>query len=537
MASSDPNLGRLLDNRYQLVELAGKGAMGRVYLARHVLLGGAVAVKFLSSTLLNDKMRDRFFNEARTCALLGQKTIHIVRVTDFGVDEEDIPFYVMEYLQGESLGALIQTSPLPLPRFINIARQICLGLKYAHEGIVIDDKTNTSSPVIHRDIKPNNVLVTPDESMGDLVKLLDFGISQFQVDATSTKTFMGTLAYASPEQMEGKNIDHRSDLYSMGIMMFQMLTGKLPLQPESNSFGSWYKTHHYQAPRLVEDVAPNLNLPETLDDLIQRCLAKSPDDRPQDVQAFLDVLDPLNDRFGKSRKLGQKIQTVLAKVPVSSERKEPQEQKASPDEICRFLQWPADKPNARIVFPKIIPSSSGPFPTLWTMLEQEEVEKLRVNELYTRVYRSFLCTQSPHPMLLWLTAIYNRQYHGNNGPRWFNSYLDLKNPLNLEIGHLLGAQGQYRILIFTLENPQRPPFVIRTALEELQCSQLKQWIFMSKAQVSVAQPNFSKDLLRSEYQKIKGKVHDRMVNYLGDVSAFEASTKKRNNSLDFDRPH
>ncbi len=101
--TTDPQIGRLLSNRYQLIELVGKGAMGRVYRAEDVLLGAVIAVKFLSQTLLSPKMRDRFKAEARTCAQLGQKSIHIVRVTDYGVNDEDIPFYVMEYLQGKAL--------------------------------------------------------------------------------------------------------------------------------------------------------------------------------------------------------------------------------------------------------------------------------------------------------------------------------------------------------------------------------------------------------------------------------------------------
>jgi serine/threonine protein kinase len=195
----DPNIGRLLANRYQLVELVGKGAMGRVYRAEDVLLGGVIAVKFLAQTLLNSKMRDRFKAEARTCAQLGQKSIHIVRVTDYGVNEDDIPFYVMEYLQGDGLSDIISSQLLPLPRFLSLTRQICLGLQCAHQGIVIDGVT---CPIIHRDIKPSNILVSKDTSLGELVKILDFGISKLiQGDSGQTSSYMGTLAYSYPEQM------------------------------------------------------------------------------------------------------------------------------------------------------------------------------------------------------------------------------------------------------------------------------------------------------------------------------------------------
>ncbi|NER85363.1 MAG: protein kinase, partial [Leptolyngbya sp. SIO1D8] len=133
---SDSNLGRKLTNRYELVDLIGQGAMGKVYRAEDTLLGGViVAVKFLSQTLLTDKMRSRFVQEATTCAQLGQKSIHVVRVTDYGVSEDGVPFYVMEYLRGESLSTLINKRPIPIPQFLGLTRQICLGLQSAHQGI------------------------------------------------------------------------------------------------------------------------------------------------------------------------------------------------------------------------------------------------------------------------------------------------------------------------------------------------------------------------------------------------------------------
>ena len=117
---TESNMGRILQNRYRLMNLVGQGAMGHVYAAEDISLGGIpVAVKFLAQTLLNQKMRERFEREAKTCAQLGQRNIHIVRVTDYGVDEEGIPFYVMEYLHGESLSEVITHQPLPLPRFLS----------------------------------------------------------------------------------------------------------------------------------------------------------------------------------------------------------------------------------------------------------------------------------------------------------------------------------------------------------------------------------------------------------------------------------
>ena len=254
---SDPNIGRSLVKRYQLQELIGTGAMGRVYRANDTLLGGVpVAIKFLSLSLQNQKMgvRQRFEREAKTCALLGQKSIHIVRVMDYGTDENDIPFYVMEYLQGKSLSDIIRTQHLSVARFLSMARQISLGLQCAHNGILVDGKIYS---IIHRDIKPSNMLAIVDPSFGELVKILDFGIAKLlELEDYNTNYYLGTLAYSSPEQMEGKELDNRSDIYSLGVLMFEMLTGKMPLVVTTHSFGAWYKVHHYQEPRSFAEVDP-----------------------------------------------------------------------------------------------------------------------------------------------------------------------------------------------------------------------------------------------------------------------------------------
>jgi serine/threonine-protein kinase len=488
--------------------------MGRVYLAKHALLGGGVAVKFLSQTLLTDKIRKRFFDEAKICAHLGQKTIHIVRVIDYGVDEYEVPFYVMEYLQGEGLSEIIQVRPLALPRFLAIAHQICLGLKYAHEGIEVDDKI---CPVIHRDIKPSNILVTPDETMGELVKILDFGISQLQSDGPGTKTFMGTLAYASPEQMEGKEIDHRSDLYSLGVMMFQMLTGRLPLQPESHSFGAWYKAHHFQEPRTIESVAPNLKLPPRLTELIVSCLAKEPGDRPQTSEALLGELEQLDVRFRQGRQLGQRIKDALSQLPTRqpTETALTTQTGSSPEAICRLQSWPKDKPIARITFPQLIRTSKGVLATLWVMLPLEEIQEIRISRLYNQIYRNFLCTLSPSPMVLWLTGIYNYRCHGDKGPRWLSSFLDLKAPSGLEQLQVLGTQGEYRILMFGLEEPQRCAHVLYAKISQPQCQRLKHWVISARSQIVVGETGTSKNLLKQEFEKLKPKVQQRMLEQSG----------------------
>ncbi|MEO0989169.1 MAG: serine/threonine-protein kinase, partial [Cyanobacteria bacterium J06639_14] len=318
----------------------------KVYRAEDTLLGGVmVAVKFLSQTLLTDKMRDRFVQEATTCAQLGQKSIHVVRVTDYGVNNDGVPFYVMEYLQGSSLSTIINQQPLPVPRFLGLCRQICLGLKSAHQGIRVRGYENPI-PIIHRDIKPSNILITQDATLGELAKILDFGIAKLmQTDSEQTSSFMGTLAYASPEQMEGKELDNRSDLYSLGIMMFQMLTGTLPLRASSHTFGGWYKAHHSTPPQSFTQADIQTQVPKLLQDLVMSCLEKQPQNRPQSVDDILQALAPLEQRFGSGFRIGERIGAMLSRVPIVDKpvAEDHSIQHTTGGDICYRASWPSDK--------------------------------------------------------------------------------------------------------------------------------------------------------------------------------------------------
>ncbi|MEN9252110.1 MAG: serine/threonine-protein kinase [Thermostichales cyanobacterium BF4_bins_65] len=291
-SASDRYLHRQLANRYYLTQLIGKGAMGRVYAAQDRLLADVeVAVKILTHPAEDDYFRQRFEQEAMACAALGQKSLHIVRVNDYGLTPEGMPFYVMEYLRGQTLRDLLKQSPtLPLPRLINLTWQIALGLKAAHEGVSLRGQT---VHVIHRDLKPANVMILPNDSLGELVKLVDFGIAKLLSDqghVSITQAYTGTLAYSSPEQLEGIPLDPRSDLYSFGVMVYQMLTGRLPLTPASDTFAGWYHAH-------LQQPLPSLPLevPEPLRDLVMACLAKTPGERPASAAHVLALLEQLRE--------------------------------------------------------------------------------------------------------------------------------------------------------------------------------------------------------------------------------------------------
>ena len=492
--TTDPNNGRLLANRYQLVELIGKGAMGRVYQAKDMLLGGViVAVKFLSQALLNKKMRDRFYREATICAMLGAKSNHIVRVSDYGVDENDIPFYVMEYLEGQSLSEVIRRHPLSLDRFLNVSQQICSGLQCAHKGIFIEGQL---SAIIHRDIKPSNILVIQDSSFGELVKILDFGIAKLmQSEGDQTHSFMGTLAYCSPEQMEGKELDKRSDIYSLGVMMFEMLTGEMPILAESHSFGGWYKAHHFNPPRAFNSVNFNLRLPNPLKNLVLGCLAKSPSDRPQSVEEVLRALDSLEQSLAHNLELARRINNALEK---SGATETAPKRARSIDELCLETSWPENKPQASIVFPHIIRANNEFVATLWVMLKKHDIQNRKIS---TR-YNQFLFVMSPHPMVLWITALHNREH----GASWLPCYLDLKTALGQKTARLLGDAGSYRILFFALSEPQRCANVMTSTIAPIQRKRLIEWANTSQTLVSATQPQYSKKILKQEFDKLKPKI-------------------------------
>ncbi len=509
---SDPNLGRVLADRYRLEELIGRGAMGRVYRAKHILLDAPVAVKFLSQTLLNQKMRDRFKREARACFLLGQKSKHIVQVLDYGVSEDEVPFYVMEYLEGRDLGAIVKRETIPLPRFLNLAHQICLGLQAAHQGILLEDRM---CPIVHRDIKPSNLLVVQDPDMGESVKILDFGIAKLmQGDSAQTSHFMGTLAYSSPEQMEGKELDGRADLYSFGVVMFEMLSGKMPLRAETHSFGSWYKVHRDSPPLTFAEARPGLKVPKPLESLILQCLAKNPDDRPSSVNDILQALEPMEHRYSPGRLIGRRIESTLQRATLpgsnangdgSTGESRGRSNSTDPDVICRLQSWPKNKPVAEIVFPHLLPTSTDPLVTVWIMLPQQTIKAIQSSEEGSSCYSRFMGMMSPHPMVLWLTVLYIATGDGNRRPKWLPSYLDLKQPHNLSLANHLAKQSCYRLLFFALEDPQNCQYVAKIHLTAANCQMLHQWAEQS-VQMPAAEPSLGKSYLRKELERAKPQI-------------------------------
>jgi hypothetical protein len=277
--------GETLDSRYHLTQLLGKGGMASVYLARHIVIGRPVAVKILDARCVTE--RDgikRLFREAQAAAAIGHP--NIVEVLDVGVTAARDPYLVMEYLEGEDLASLLQRKGrLSLAAACSIMEPVTLALGAAH-----------AKNIVHRDLKPANILLARRADAPPAVKLIDFGISKFiglpdQDKITLTGALLGTPAYMSPEQARGvQDVDARADIYAVGVMLYQMLAGKLPFK------GSNYNELIFKIvndePQLPESTLQSL--PEEARALVQQAMSKDPKDRQQSAAQLLDALKSLN---------------------------------------------------------------------------------------------------------------------------------------------------------------------------------------------------------------------------------------------------
>src|SRR5216684_53130 len=265
----DAMIGRMVGS-YRIAKLLGEGGMGAVYLGEHPAIGSKVAIKMLHAQYA------------------AKPTI-----VDFDVTGEGRHYFVMEFLHGRALQALLQPGrPLPLQRAGPILLQCCRALQAAHER-----------GIVHRDFKPDNVFLVEQAGRQDVVKLVDFGIAKLAAESgggmTQPGTVMGTPAYMSPEQAAGEaTIDARSDLYSVGVAMFQMATGKLPFADAGPSFGKILIAHLQQPPPMPRSIEPQV--PEELERIILRTLDKKPEDRYGSMNELHDAVRACMDELGLS---------------------------------------------------------------------------------------------------------------------------------------------------------------------------------------------------------------------------------------------
>jgi serine/threonine protein kinase len=295
-----PELGSLIADRYRLLEIVGKGGMGVVYRAEHVQLQQNVAVKLLLSDFEPESQAfKRFQQEARTAGMLDHP--NIVRVSDFGMIAGRQPYLAMDYIAGISLDDVFRdVGVLPIGRFRHIFGQACEALEHAH-----------LCGVVHRDIKPSNLMLVQRRKDSDFLKIVDFGLVKLMSfdgadeKLTSSTTLVGSPLYMSPEQCRGLEVDNRSDIYSLGCVMYRALSGMLPVEGES-PMDTLYK-HVSEQPLPISQVNPKLGCPLELERVIMKALSKSPNDRQQTMSELREEMEQACD--------APRVPVVLAESP------------------------------------------------------------------------------------------------------------------------------------------------------------------------------------------------------------------------------
>ena len=275
---NDPLIGVVLGERYRVVSRIGIGGMGAVYRAEHTTLKRDLAVKVLLPEIGGkDEFVRRFQREAESASRLAHP--NIITVIDFGRSPEGLLFLVMEFLDGVSLTSIVRQGPVPVPRAVAIVSQMLDGLEHAH-----------NAGVVHRDLKPDNIMLVEREGRADVVKILDFGIAKVtdpegtREALTQAGVIFGTPEYLSPEQALGETVDARADLYATGVILFEMLTGRRPFESEDKvKIISMHLSHPVPA---ISSVTPGITVPAALSELVSQALEKQRDNRFLSAAAF-----------------------------------------------------------------------------------------------------------------------------------------------------------------------------------------------------------------------------------------------------------
>jgi len=312
---TDPWIDEVLDSRYRILSLIGRGGMGRVYRAEHVAIRRQVAIKLFSpdacGALIN---RQRFAREAFASGRVTHP--NCVAVSDFGTLRDGTLFLAMELLDGVSLATLIaREERLPLARSLHIMKHVLRGLGHAHD-----------SGIVHRDLKPQNVILVDHLGDPDFAKVLDFGLAKLIGGAlleegggklTQAGITFGTPTYMAPEQALGKSLDHRADLYSASIMLFEMLTGEPPFRADDPQRVLMMHATN-PVPRL-RDVAPTVEVPVDLELLIRRGLAKRPSERPESAEGYIAAVERCEEAFAETEPaLAEPSVSAAIATPITS---------------------------------------------------------------------------------------------------------------------------------------------------------------------------------------------------------------------------
>src|SRR5690554_2940682 len=289
-------IGETIDGRYQIERILGEGGMGLVYQVLHVALNKKFAMKVLRADVSRDaEIIERFKREAQSATAIGNQ--HIIDISDFGKLPDGSTYFIMEFLEGQDLTAAIEDrdNPIDAKRMIHIGLQLCDALSAAH-----------NAGIVHRDLKPDNIFLITRGKNTDFVKVLDFGIAKAgggSSKLTRAGQVFGTPHYMSPEHCSGTGVDHRTDIYALGVIFYEMLTGQVPFDAD-NLMGILSK-HLYEEPRPLRELAPDV--PESLEHIVGRAMAKNVDERYQtmdelaeDLRRVQQGLEPVPHFFAKT---------------------------------------------------------------------------------------------------------------------------------------------------------------------------------------------------------------------------------------------
>jgi serine/threonine-protein kinase len=279
----DPLISQLVADRYRVIRRLGEGGMGAVYLAEHVVIEKKIALKVLALELARRQdLVARFLQEARSASRIGHE--NVIDISDFGQSAEGYVYIAMEYLEGQDLGQVVRAEgALAWSRVRDILVQICRALRAAHD-----------KGIVHRDMKPENIFLIHREGRPEFVKILDFGIAKIMgVDAngprlTRTGMIFGTPEYMAPEQAEGKEADHRVDIYAVGCIAYHLMTGQTPFVAEN--FMAMLTKHLMEDPVPPSVRRPDLAITPEMDALALKALEKDRDRRYQNMAEFLQAV-------------------------------------------------------------------------------------------------------------------------------------------------------------------------------------------------------------------------------------------------------
>jgi len=288
--------GEVFWNNYRVINIVGRGGVSTVYKAENVQNKEIVAIKVLHTQKVRDEeLVRRFVREAQNTMQLEEP--HVVKIIEWGIDKLERPFMIMEFLSGETLSKRIERSRgLSFHKAVDIMEQVCSAIAEAH-----------GKGIIHRDLKPENIMLTTAAGREDFVKVFDFGIAkkepkdeneEGQVALTKSGAILGTPQYMSPEQLRGKKADARSDIYALGIIMYEMITGRPPFY--SKNTAEIVVGHLNVVPDSPSRVRIDMGIPEQLSDAILRALSKNPWERPTTVQEFRQSLQRAIERSAPS---------------------------------------------------------------------------------------------------------------------------------------------------------------------------------------------------------------------------------------------